>query len=146
MTTPPANGFSFRITSVLTVATLVTTFGCRGDLPEDELPIEVQVDTAPTPPIVGPARLVVTVSDSAGTPVSDASIEVEGTMSHAGMTPVRERAEPADPGRYVVPEFEFTMGGDWILRLEITLADGRQGVRTRELRVIAGGPPSEDGA
>ncbi len=146
MTTPPKDGFNLRTASVLTAVILIAAFGCRGDLPEDDLPIEVQVETAPTPPIVGPSRLVVSVTDSAGAPVSDASIEVEGTMSHAGMAPVRERAEPADLGRYIVPEFEFTMGGDWILRLEITLADGRQGVRTRELRVISGGPPTEDGA
>ncbi len=135
-----------RLVTCLTLAGLGALVGCRGDLPEDDLPVEVRLETAPTPPIVGPTRLVISIDDSIGVPIPDAAVEVEGRMDHAGMAPVRGTADPADAGQYVVPEFDFTMGGDWILRIRITLPDGREAVRDRELRVVSGGPPDgQDG-
>ena len=118
--------------------------GCRGDPPPDDVPIEVGVSVAPTPPIVGPVRLVLTITDEQGAPVEDARVLVEGTMTHAGMTPVQDTATYQGQGRWVVPEFEFTMGGDWILTTRITLPDGREAVRQREFNVVGAPPPTSD--
>jgi hypothetical protein len=110
---------------------------CRGDA-GDDLPVEARISVAPTPPLVGPALVVVELTDTEGDPVEGARVRVEGTMTHAGMVPVFADAEPTGEGRYRVQEFDFTMGGDWILRVHITLPDGTEGIREREVRVISG--------
>ena len=56
-------------------------------------------------------------------------------MSHAGMVPVLETASADVPGRYYVPEFNFTMAGDWVLTLEAILPDGRTARIQKPLRV-----------
>ncbi len=129
------------------LAALLLVNGCRGEA-TDDLALDVRVSVAPTPPLVGPALVVVELVGEEGAPVEGARVRVEGTMTHAGMVPVLAEAEPTGDGRYRVPEFTFTMGGDWILRVHITLADGREGVREREVRVVSGPGPDtrEDGA
>jgi hypothetical protein len=75
--------------------------------------------------VVGPARLIVSLADSLGNPVDGAEVRVEGNMSHAGMVPVMDTAMARGEGLYVVPDFRFTMGGDWVLTITATLPDGR---------------------
>jgi hypothetical protein len=97
---------------------------------------------SPTPPGVGQARLIITLQDTAGNPLDGARIFVEGNMSHPGMTPVLDTAVAEGTGRYYVPEFNFTMAGDWFLDLEATLPDGRTGRLRKATRVTRppGGP------
>ena len=130
--------------AVLLLAALALA-ACRGDPPPDDVPVQVDVSVAPTPPIVGPVRLVLTITHEDGEPVEDAQVRVEGTMTHAGMTPVHDTAAHQGQGRWVVPEFDFTMSGDWILVTRVRLPDGREAVREREMSVV-GGPPPPDGA
>jgi hypothetical protein len=126
------------------VATLVPLAlllsGCRGE-PGDDLPVSARISVSPTPPLVGPALVVVELTDGEGVPVDGARVRVEGTMTHAGMVPVLAEAEATGAGQYRVQEFSFTMGGDWILRAHVTLPDGGEGVREREVRVISGPGP-----
>lgn len=73
---------------------------------------------------VGITALIVEVQDTAGTPITDAQLAVRGDMNHAGMQPVFGDAQPGDQaGVYRVP-FEWTMGGDWIVTVTVTLPDG----------------------
>lgn len=90
--------------------------------------LSLDLTLTPEQPAVGPATLLFTLTDQTGQPIDKAEIEVEGNMTHAGMVPVAGRATPEGQGRYSVP-FEWTMGGDWFLTVEITLADGTQAVR-----------------
>lgn len=76
-------------------------------------------------PALGPAPLVVTLDD-AGEPVTGATVEVAGDMTHAGMQPVLRTAVESEPGRYRADDFAFTMAGDWIITLTATTADGRR--------------------
>ena len=117
--------------------------GCRGDFDPGDRGIEIEVGLSPTPPTVGPPRLIVTVQDTAGTPLEGARVEVEGTMSHAGMVPVLDTAGAEAPGQYVIPDFGFTMAGDWILTVTATLPDGRW-ARFRTATDVVG-PPGEGG-
>lgn len=111
--------------------------GCRGDDLGDLQGFRVDIAMAPTPPIVGPNRLVLSISDPEGNPVQGADVRLEGTMSHAGMVPVIRGAEEEGGGRYRIDDFEFTMGGDWILLVHVTLPDGRTGTLRRDTRAIA---------
>lgn len=122
----------------------VLLVGCRGEPGPDDVPIDVEVQVAPTPPIVGPARLLLSIRDSVGAPVEGAEVFVEGTMDHPGMVPVGETASDEGEGRYVVPAFDFDMAGDWVLVVRIGLPDGREAVRERRLRVVSGPAPGSE--
>lgn len=81
--------------------------------------------------------LTVMLTDAAGAPITDATVAVEGNMNHAGMVPVlaagvTDDADGAADGRYQLP-FGFTMLGDWIITVDVTLADG--GTVSRDLPI-----------
>ncbi len=90
---------------------------------DDDTGISVKLDVTPDPPLVGEATIVITLSDNDGQPVSGADMELEGTMTHAGMKPVFGAAAETEPGRYEA-QLEFTMGGDWVIIVRADLADG----------------------
>lgn len=116
---------------------LVFGWGCRGHLDTGDPGLVLSVAISPTPPPMGEARLIISLVDSAGSPVDEALIVVEGNMSHAGMVPVVDTAQAEDPGRYGISDFHFTMAGDWFLDLHATLPDGRW-VRTRKSVNVVG--------
>jgi copper(I)-binding protein len=79
-------------------------------------------------PMPAEETLVVILTDAAGTPVTGATIALEGNMNHAGMIPVlaepvADDADGSADGRYHLP-FTFTMLGDWIVTVTVTQADG----------------------
>jgi hypothetical protein len=92
---------------------------------------DVGVDLAiePDPPRLGPAVISITLTDAGGQPISGATVELEGNMSHAGMVPVFAQATEIAPGRYQA-DLEFTMGGDWFILVRAELPDGRSLERT----------------
>ena len=112
--------------------------GCRGEMETGDPGLILDVAISPTPPVVGQARLIITMEDISGAPVEDARIVVEGNMSHAGMTPVVDTAQAEGSGQYGISDFRFTMAGDWILTLHATLPDGRW-VRVQEKTNVVGG-------
>lgn len=56
-------------------------------------------------------------------------------MSHAGMRPVFAEAKETGSGRYEA-SLELTMGGDWIVLINLTLPDGRKGQRKVEIKGV----------
>jgi hypothetical protein len=94
---------------------------CRSS--DDDADISVELAVTPDPPLMGEATIVITLSDKDGQPVTGAEMELEGTMTHAGMVPVFAQAAEKEPGRYEA-ELEFTMGGDWVIIVRADLADG----------------------
>jgi hypothetical protein len=97
--------------------------GCRGE-GEDLDGVVVKLEVAPDPPHAGPATVTVTLSDADGRSIDGAAVKLEGNMNHAGMVPVMAEATEVSPGRYEA-SLEFTMGGDWFILVQATLADGR---------------------
>ena len=91
---------------------------------------------------VGEATLVVTVTDEDDNPVTDATVEVRGDMDHAGMVPViPEPVTENEDGVYRIP-FEWTMGGDWIVIVEVTLTDDT--VAAQEFEYVISGDGDMD--
>lgn len=96
------------------------------------------VSVSPDPATVGDAEITLLIRDLAGNPVSDATIMVEGTMTHAGMQPVIVATEARGKGTYVTEGFKFTMGGDWVIIVHATLANGRTVEQHIDLKGVQG--------
>ena len=97
--------------------------GCRGEGEELEGAV-VSLAVTPDPPRIGPATVVVILSDAEGQPISGAEMSLEANMNHPGMAPALATAVEVAPGRYQAT-LELTMGGDWFIVVQATLADGR---------------------
>ncbi|MCB0168152.1 MAG: FixH family protein [Anaerolineae bacterium] len=105
--------------------TLLLMTGCRRGQTSDISDIGLDLSVSPNPPTIGPAAVVIQLTDETDQPLAGATVELEGNMSHAGMAPVFSQAKEVEPGRYEAP-LEFTMGGDWFILVKATLPDGRQ--------------------
>jgi hypothetical protein len=116
---------TLRKGAVMATALLLLLTACRGGPDTGDPSLVLEVAISPTPPTVGPARLIIHLRDTDGVPLEGAEIRVEGNMSHAGMVPVLATAQEEAPGLYAVSDFRFTMAGDWILTTRATLPDGR---------------------
>lgn len=108
---------------------------CKG-LTEPTPDVLVETELSPNPPRVGPTTVNLKLTDFASSkPVSGARIQLEGNMTHAGMTPVFARATEVEPGRYRAT-LELTMGGDWVVLVHATLPDGRQVERQVDVKGV----------
>jgi hypothetical protein len=134
-----SNTMNLRSAVVLLLPLLVLA-SCRGDTLDQTGEVEVSISVAPTPPIEGPARLVVTVTDPVDGPIEGAEVWIEGVMAHPGMIPVHVEAVELGEGTYAVQDFDFTMSGDWILITRVWLEDDTELVSRQEVRVVSGGP------
>ncbi len=110
---------------------LAASAGCGRIQPGVTAPqdgFSVTLTAQPAPPVVGEGTLIVSLLDPDGRPVTDARLQVEGNMSHAGMQPSYGKVTGGEAGQYTVT-IQWTMGGDWHVDLKATLADGRVIVR-----------------
>jgi major membrane immunogen (membrane-anchored lipoprotein) len=126
----------FVVLLALLTVLLLTACGPRSEW-TDWLDVTI-VSVSPDPPSVGDAKLVLEIRDADGNPVNDATIVVEGTMTHAGMQPVIVATEALGEGRYATKGFKFTMGGDWVIIVRATLADGAMAQQRVDLAGVQG--------
>jgi hypothetical protein len=110
---------------------LVLGAGCRSS-GEDDSGVSLEWHLTPDPPVTGPATFHFSLTDGVGQPVTGASVEIEGNMSHAGMTPVFGTARELSPGDYEA-DLELTMGGDWFIIVDATLSSGEHVKRQVEV-------------
>jgi copper(I)-binding protein len=110
-------------------------FGCRPDN-TSSANIHIGIELANDAPAVSEETTIrVSLSDSAGNPINDATVNIRGDMSHAGMTPVLGESTAGTNGVYEIP-FTFSMAGDWILTVDVTLADGSTASQTFNINGI----------
>jgi len=66
-----------------------------------------------------------TINDSEGKPVTNATIKVGGGMPihNHGFPTEPEMTNQVEPGIYLIEGFKFSMGGPWIILLDITAND-----------------------
>ena len=114
---------------------LVLAQACRNQT-ESVADLTLTHEIFPNPPRVGPIAITLRVADAYGKPVIGADIELEGNMSHAGMTPVLAHARETEPGRYS-STLELSMAGDWYFVVHLTLADGRKLERQFEIKGVS---------
>ena len=133
----PASRRCFTAFGVLALCAGLFLAGCRQS-PEPHADVTVAHEVAPDPPRVGMATITLRVADASGRPLSGARVSLEGNMSHPGMRPVFGEARELEPGRYQGP-LEFTMGGDWVVLVRVTLPDGRKLERQFDVKGVQSG-------
>ncbi|MEL7433526.1 MAG: copper chaperone PCu(A)C [Chloroflexota bacterium] len=117
--------------------------GCRAEAvaTAEDIVIAVAVDNEM--PAMGEMALLVTVTDTDGNPIDDATVTVRGDMTHPGMNPVLpESVSESTDGVYTVP-FEFTMGGDWIITVDVELPNGEIATATVNIDGVEGTMPED---
>jgi hypothetical protein len=87
--------------------------------------ITFKYNVTPQPPRVGVQTIEVDLNDRNGQPVSGARVDLEGNMSHPGMSPVSGVATEIQSGKYR-GTLQLTMVGDWIVLVNVTLSDGQR--------------------
>ena len=103
-------------------AGLLTAGACRK--PRDPFPtLVIAHEITPWPPRIGRSTVAFQLTDSAKK-VTGAIVKLEADMSHPGMRPEFGEAREAAPGRYQ-GQLTFSMAGDWVVLLHITLPDGQ---------------------
>lgn len=108
--------------SFLMCAAVLPLASCRRAA-EQGSGLVIQSEILPSPPRVGTAIIMLSLSDSSAKPVTGATLSVEGNMTHAGMAPVFYASKEVQPGRYR-SEVAFSMPGDWAILVHVTLPDG----------------------
>jgi hypothetical protein len=109
--------------------------GCHKPI-EPQPALKVELELAPQPPRLGPGVITLVVADAEGKAVTGAHVSVEGDMTHAGMGPIIAEAKEVGAGRYQAP-FEFSMGGDWVIVVHVTLPSGQAVERQFEVRGVS---------
>ncbi|MBN8617480.1 MAG: FixH family protein [Anaerolineae bacterium] len=71
----------------------------------------------------GDAVVMISLTDPDGAPITDAGVTVTGDMGHTGMMPSSGTGEHVGGGQYRVP-LRWTMVGEWIVTVSVTLSDG----------------------
>ncbi len=105
--------------------------------------LNISIDAAST--MVGTTDLMITVEDTEGNAINDATVDIKGDMSHAGMQPVLGESSASNgAGMYVIP-YEWTMAGDWFVTVNVTLADGTTESQRFDFNGISGEMEMEDG-
>lgn len=138
----PGRRFDLRLGGRLTLVVLALCFcllapGCARR-PDPGAALVIEQETTPRPPRVGAATITLRVADATGRPVTGAAVRLEGDMSHAGMTPVFGEASELEPGRYRAV-LEFTMAGDWVVLVHLTLPDGQKVERQFDVKGVRQG-------
>jgi hypothetical protein len=113
------------IQSVVLLSVLILMLaGCRQQAePIANENVNIAVSFAPNELTIGASTVVVTLTDTAGNPINDATVNIRGDMNHAGMQPVIRDIEAGANGSYST-EYEWTMAGDWEVTVVVTLPDG----------------------
>ena len=111
----------FRLT-ILSLLVLLA-LACKQSASSSDISIEHEI--APLPTRVGAASIKLKLKDKDGKPLGGARVELEGNMTHPGMSPVKGETRETAPGEYG-GTLQFTMAGDWIILVNVTLADGQR--------------------
>jgi hypothetical protein len=107
--------------------------GCLIIKPDPDVRILAEVE----PHRVGQVTVTVRVTQpSTGKPITGANVRLEGNMSHAGMAAVFAETTEVEPGLYRT-NMEFTMAGDWLLSVYVTLKEGLHVDRQFEIKGVA---------
>jgi hypothetical protein len=90
----------------------------------DTAPPHATFRWAPNPAAGAESVVDIQLNDAMARPVAGARLRLDAFMTHPGMAPVSAAVEEQGGGRYRA-RVRFTMGGDWVVRLQGERSDGR---------------------
>jgi hypothetical protein len=113
---------------------MIILVGCRQAEPLASTDINIDVNFASEALAVGEDTILVTITDKDGNAINDATVNIRGDMSHAGMIPVLVDIEAGADGVYSAP-YDWSMAGDWEVGVTVTLPDGTTAAQTFDYTV-----------
>ena len=130
---PPRSSYAICRSGTLVAGIIVATSsaafafagGCTAPSARRSSSIAIESHIAPQPVRVGAATVTLKLVDGGESAISGARITLEADMSHPGMSPAFGEAKEIAAGRYQ-GSVTFTMAGDWVLLVYITLPDGQK--------------------
>lgn len=116
-------GFAPRKAALaLSLSVVMLGSGCHRSKP-DVPGVTFIVESSFQRATVGQNTITLRLNDRSGKAITGARVQLEGNMSHAGMSPAFSEAREIAPGRYQ-GTLELSMAGDWIVSAHVTLSDG----------------------
>lgn len=103
----------------------VSLIGCSRT-PSDDPRLTMSLEQ--TPSTMGVQTIVLVINDGA-TPLDNAKVQIEATMTHAGMPSQIVQMQPLGAGKYQA-NIDFSMLGEWVLIVNVTEANGAVMQRT----------------
>lgn len=84
----------------------------------EEKPVNIQVETSPSPAMMGDVELVFTITDANGSPIEGATVDV--SADHTDMTGMTMGGAASDQGggKYAI-NANFSMSGNWKLTVYV---------------------------
>jgi len=81
-------------------------------------PVNIQVETSPTPPMMGDIELILSVTDANGNPIEGATVDV--SADHTDMTGMGMSGAATEQagGKYAITA-NFSMSGNWRLKVYV---------------------------
>ena len=93
-----------------------------------DLTVSVTIDK--NPPVTGDNKMTVTIKDTAGKPVTDASVAIDyGMPAMPGMGAMSYKAKTAAKGGKNITTLNFSMAGPWYINIKITRGGKTQTVK-----------------
>ncbi len=104
---------------------MVSLLGCSRT-PSDDPRLTISLEQ--TPSAMGGQTIVLTINDGT-TPLDNANVQLEATMTHAGMPSQIVPMQALGAGKYQA-SIDFSMLGEWVLIVNVTEANGATMQRT----------------
>lgn len=131
-----------KLTLINGLVLLILLAACGSQNSSDaQLNLDIQLRVEPVAPSVGDSTLYIELKDEQGQAITDAEVSVIGNMSHEGMAAVEARTSENENGVYALP-FAWTMGGDWLVDVTVTLA-GNSGTTQKRFDVFVNAASQE---
>lgn len=108
------------VSLLVVMSILLTACGASATPAADDLarPVNIKVESNPTPAVVGDAELIFTITDAGGNPLEGARVDV--AADHTDMSGMGMSGAAADQGsgRYSI-NANFSMTGNWKLTVYV---------------------------
>jgi len=136
----------WQVALVCSLFTLLAACGSRSDPTSNG---DLQITLLPPSVGVGHDSVRIQLYNREQSPITDATLTLEGNMNHAGMAPIM--ADPVSDGDDGATDgiyqasLSFSMLGDWIITVLVELADGSQTTQDINVTITEGGIQSNNG-
>ncbi len=112
-----------KVSITLICVLVFAIVGCRQNTPANNANLTIELVSDPPIPAMGQSTFIIQLKDSEGQPITDATVNLRGDMTHAGMQPEFGTLLGIDEGQYRY-DFTWSMVGDWVITVAGTTADG----------------------